>query len=94
MSPEQAAGEKVDARSDIFSASAVAYLIVTGRAPFTGPDLRHTLDALLTRDPLPMNDTEAPAILRAVLNKGLAKNPAQRYQTAAEMLRDLEAVRP
>lgn len=94
MSPEQAAGEKVDARSDIFSASAVGYLILTGRAPFTGPDLRRTLDALLTRDPVPMNDIEAPALLRAVLNKGLAKNPAHRYQTATEMLLDLQAVRP
>jgi serine/threonine-protein kinase len=94
MSPEQAAGEKVDARSDIFSASAVAYLILAGRAPFTGPDLRRTLNALLTEDAPPINDNEAPALLRAVLKKGLAKDPAQRYQTAAEMLVDLEAVHP
>lgn len=94
MSPEQASGEKVDARSDIFSASAVAYLILTGRAPFTGPDLRRTLDALLTRDPLPMSDDDAPARVRAVIHKGLAKSPAERYQTAADMLVDLDAVRP
>jgi eukaryotic-like serine/threonine-protein kinase len=94
MSPEQAAGEKVDARSDIFSAAAVSYLILTGRAPFTGPDLRRTLDALLHQHPAPMTDAEAPAPLREVLEKGLAKNPARRYQSSAEMLRALEAVRP
>jgi serine/threonine protein kinase len=94
MSPEQAAGEKVDARSDLFSAAAVSYLILTGRAPFTGPDLRRTLDALLNEHPAPMTDAEAPAPLREVLEKGLAKDPARRYQSSAEMLRALEAVRP
>jgi serine/threonine-protein kinase len=94
MSPEQAAGEKVDARSDIFSAAAVGYLILTGRAPFTGPDLRRTLDALLHEDPASMTDAEAPAPVREVLNKGLAKDPARRYQSSAEMLFALQAVRP
>ena len=94
MSPEQAGGEKVDARSDIFSAAAVSYLILTGRPPFTGPDLRRTLDALLGEDPAPMTDAEAPASVREVLNKGLAKDPARRYQNSAEMLLALEAVRP
>jgi serine/threonine-protein kinase len=94
MSPEQAGGEKVDARSDIFSAAAVSYLILTGRTPFTGPDLRRTLDALLREDPAPMTDAEAPRSLREVLNKGLAKDPARRYQSSAEMLLALEAVRP
>ena len=93
MSPEQASGEKVDARSDIFSASAVSYLILTGRAPFTGPDLRKTLDALLNKDPAPLTDAEAPSALRAVLNKGLAKDQARRYQSSAEMLVDVQAVR-
>jgi serine/threonine-protein kinase len=94
MSPEQAAGEKVDGRSDIFSASAVSYLILTGRPPFTGADLRRTLDALLHHDPAPMTDAEAPAALRAVLNTGLAKDPARRYQSSAEMLLALQTVRP
>jgi serine/threonine-protein kinase len=94
MSPEQAGGEKVDARSDVFSAAAVSYLILTGRPPFTGPDLRRTLDALLREDPAPMTDAEAPASVREVLNKGLAKDPARRYQSSAEMLLALEAVRP
>jgi len=93
MSPEQAAGEKVDARSDIFSAAAVSYLILTGRPPFTGPDLRRTLDALLQEDPAPISDAEAPAPVREVLTKGLAKHPALRYQSAAEMLLAFSAVR-
>jgi serine/threonine protein kinase len=93
MSPEQAAGEKVDARSDIFSAAAVSYLILTGRPPFTGPDLRRTLDALLQENPAPMTDAEAPAPLREVLDKGLAKDPARRYQSSAEMLCALQTVR-
>jgi eukaryotic-like serine/threonine-protein kinase len=93
MSPEQAAGEKVDARSDIFSAAAVSYLILSGRGPFTAPDLRRTLDALLQEDPVPLTDAEAPAPLREVLNKGLAKDPARRYQSSAEMLNALQAVR-
>jgi serine/threonine protein kinase len=94
MSPEQAAGEKVDARSDVFSAAAVGYLVLTGRPPFTGPDLRRTLDALLHENPAPMTDAEAPASLREVLDKGLAKDPARRFQSSAEMLLALEAVRP
>src|SRR5262245_10177961 len=93
MSPEQATGEKVDARSDVFSAAAVSYLILTGRPPFTGPDLRRTLEALLHEHPATMTDAEAPAQLREVLDKGLAKDPARRYQSSAEMLRAVEAVR-
>ena len=93
MSPEQATGEKVDARSDIFSAAAVSYLILTGRPPFTRPDLRRTLDALLYEHPTPITDAEAPALLREVLEKGLAKDPARRCQSSAEMLLALEAVR-
>jgi serine/threonine protein kinase len=94
MSPEQAAGEKVDARSDIFSAAAVSYLILTGRPPFSAADLRRTLDALLFGNPAPLTDAEAPASLRDLLDKGLAKDPGRRYQSSAEMLFALEAVRP
>lgn len=93
MSPEQAGGAKVDGRSDVFSAAAVSYLILTGRPPFTGPDLRRTLDALLYEHPVPMTDGEAPAPLREVLDKALAKSPDRRYQSSAEMLHALEAVR-
>lgn len=93
MSPEQALGHQVDARSDIFSACAVGYLILTGRAPFTGRDLRKTLNALIDQDPAPMTEEEAPAALSRVLSKGLAKDPANRYQSCREMLVDLKGVR-
>lgn len=92
MSPEQALGQQVDARSDVFSASAVSYLIVSGRAPFTGRDLRSTLDALISKDPAPIPETEAPTELFRLLSKGLAKNPAERYQSCREMLVDLQGV--
>jgi serine/threonine-protein kinase len=90
MSPEQALGQQVDARSDIFSASAVSSLIVTGRAPFTRPDLRQTLNALIAEDPAPIQETDAPAELFRVLSKGLAKIPADRHQSCREMLVDLQ----
>jgi serine/threonine-protein kinase len=92
MSPEQAEGHQVDHRSDIFSAAAVCYLIFTGRPPFAAADLRKTLHALLTENPLPMNDAEAPAALSRVLDKALAKNPAHRYQSCAALRGDLQNV--
>jgi hypothetical protein len=56
--------------------------------------LPRTLDALLHENPAPMTDAEAPSSLREVLDKGLAKDPARRFQSTAEMLLALEAVRP
>ena len=62
MSPEQAVGRSRSMRAPTSSpAAAVGYLILTGRAPFTGPDLRQTLDALLNDEPAPITDAEAPA---------------------------------
>jgi serine/threonine protein kinase len=74
----------------MFSASAVSYLIVTGRAPFTRPDLRQTLNALIAEDPAPIQETDAPVELFRVLSKGLAKIPADRHQSCREMLVDLQ----
>ncbi len=89
MSPEQAEGRRVDARSDIFSAGAVAYLVLTGRPPFNAVTLPALLDAILSRPLTPMADTEAPAPLARVLEKALEKRPDDRYQTCAEVLEDL-----
>jgi serine/threonine protein kinase len=88
MSPEQASGEVVDARSDIFSAAAVGYLLLTGQPPFTRGDLRRTLEALLHEDPAPI--ANAPSWVGRVIARGLAKNPADRYQSCADMLADLK----
>ena len=90
MSPEQAAGRQVDARSDVFSAAAVGYLILTGHSPFAGANLRKTLTALMTDDPAPIAEALAPWAVSRVLFKGLAKAPAQRYGSCAAMRADLQ----
>jgi eukaryotic-like serine/threonine-protein kinase len=92
MSPEQAQGRQVDARSDLFSAAAVFYFMVAGRGPFASPDLRTVMRAVVQEDPAPLTDADAPESLRRVLMRGLAKSPADRYQRADEMLADLERV--
>jgi serine/threonine-protein kinase len=93
MSPEQAEGRKADARSDVFSAAAVSYFILTGRAPFARPDLRQTLMALLSEDPTPIDMPDVPRALTRALWKGLAKAPERRHQRSAELRADLERVR-
>jgi len=93
MSPEQAEGRQVDERSDIFSAAAVSYFMLTGRAPFTAPSLPRTLQALLSDEPAPITETPVPEELRRVLSKAFAKSPDDRYQHCAEVLSDLDEVR-
>jgi eukaryotic-like serine/threonine-protein kinase len=93
MSPEQAEGRQVDERSDIFSAAAVGYFMLTGRAPFTAPDLPRTLLALLSDEPAPITETPVPEELRRVLSRAFAKSPDDRYQHCAEVLSDLDEVR-
>ncbi len=93
MSPEQAEGRRVDARSDVFSAAAVSYFILTGRAPFTGRDLRETLSALIDGAPAPIADPAVPRALKRALFKGLAKAPEQRFARCADMQASLERVR-
>ena len=93
MSPEQARGQKMDARSDVFSATGVFYFMLTGRPPFPTGDLQKLLQAIISEEPSPLLDEQAPAVLREVLARGLAKPPAERYQQCADMRDDLEAVR-
>jgi serine/threonine-protein kinase len=88
--PEQARGERVDARADIFSTGVLLYEMLTGTWPFQGKtsvDVRH---AVLHEDPLPLDQARprpTPPRLQAILDRALAKNPKDRYQKA-EMLRD------
>jgi serine/threonine protein kinase/tetratricopeptide (TPR) repeat protein len=88
--PEQARGERVDARADIFSTGVLLYEMLTGTWPFQGKtsvDVRH---AVLHQDPLPLDQARpgsTPPRLQAILDKALAKNPKDRYQKA-EVLRD------
>jgi serine/threonine protein kinase len=93
MSPEQARGQKMDARSDVFSATGVFYFMLTGRPPFPPGDLQKLLQAIISDEPAPLTDEQAPALLREALLRGLAKAPADRYQQCADMRDALEAVR-
>jgi hypothetical protein len=93
MSPEQTQGKPVDARSDIFSLAAVFYFMFTGRSAFASRDLRQMLNAIIKEQPPPLTEADAPEPIRRIINKGLSKAPADRYQTCAEMLADLQRVR-
>ena len=89
MSPEQAQGEPVDARSDIFSFGAVLYELLSGRRAFRGETMGATLAAVIAFDPPPLK--EAPADVTRIVGKMLAKRREDRYQSAEELLAALEA---
>jgi serine/threonine protein kinase len=101
MSPEQASGGSVDARSDIFSFGVVLYELLAGHRPFAGT---HDLERLqlIIHAPAPALPGDLPASLRAVVEKALEKAPADRYQSMRELVIDLrrlmrqstEAARP
>jgi serine/threonine protein kinase/formylglycine-generating enzyme required for sulfatase activity len=95
MSPEQAEGKSVDARSDVFSLGAVIYEMVTGRRPFSGDSHLATVTAILRDDPPPVRTlrSDAPPELDRILRKALAKIPDARYPSAAEMFEALEQCR-
>jgi tRNA A-37 threonylcarbamoyl transferase component Bud32 len=87
MSPEQARGEPIDHRSDLFSLGGVLYALVTGRAPFSGSSAYLILRQVTEEQPAPVRDVNpaAPEWLEAVIERLLAKNPEDRYQSAAEV---------
>jgi serine/threonine-protein kinase len=95
LSPEQARGEAVDARSDVYAAGCVLFELLTGEPPFTGDSPVAVAYQHVREDPrLPSElNPSIPPSLDAVVLKALSKNPANRYQSAAEMRSDLVRVR-
>ncbi|SDG86131.1 Stk1 family PASTA domain-containing Ser/Thr kinase [Klenkia brasiliensis] len=91
LSPEQARGEGVDARSDVYSAGCLLYELVTGAPPFTGDSPVAVAYQHVREDPRTPSsiNPEVPPELDAILLKAMSKNPANRYQSAAEMRSDL-----
>ncbi|HEY0359277.1 MAG TPA: Stk1 family PASTA domain-containing Ser/Thr kinase [Mycobacteriales bacterium] len=91
LSPEQARGESVDARSDVYSTGCLLYELLTGQPPFTGDSPVSVAYQHVREDPLPpshVNPDVTPTI-DAIVLKAMAKNPANRYQTAGDMRADL-----
>ncbi|MGW0230013.1 Stk1 family PASTA domain-containing Ser/Thr kinase [Actinopolymorpha singaporensis] len=92
LSPEQARGESVDARSDIYSTGCLLYELLTGRPPFVGDSPVSVAYQHVREEPRPpsMLDPEVPPIADAITIKALQKKPHDRYQSAAEMRQDIE----
>ena len=95
MSPEQARGERVDARSDLFSLGVVLYELVAGKVPFGGKTIAVAFDAILNKIPIPITriNPNLPIDLERLINRALAKAPEDRFQTAGELADALQRVR-
>jgi eukaryotic-like serine/threonine-protein kinase len=95
MSPEQARGTEVDARTDLWSLAVVLYEAVAGRPPFEGSTASDVISAILSKEPPPLARyaRDVPESLEWIVTKALTKDKEERYQTAREMLVDLRRIK-
>lgn len=91
MSPEQARGEKVDGRSDVFSLGVLLYEMIAGHPPFVGATLSEVIAAILRDNPTPLatHAPEVPQELERIVGRTLEKNRSDRYESAGALLNDL-----
>jgi len=95
MSPEQLNGEAVDGRSDLFSLGVILYTVLTGYRPFQGNSALTVSFKVVNREPIPATllDTELPTGLDHIIERAMAKDPTERYQSGAEMVQDIRNLR-
>jgi hypothetical protein len=95
MSPEQAQGEALDYRSDIFSLGVLFYEMITGARPFEGDNTISTISSILRDEPEPVHEVKSslPRHLARIVKRCLAKQPTRRYQSALDLRNDLEELK-